>query len=417
MKARFEQPSIYEKISRYTFFLYLFFVFFGTSLPFQPPVEDIEEKGGSNLINQLVFSSLFLLAMIPLWNRRDKAMVLLKSEKWLTLFLFWCFLTLLWSTYPFISFKRLFQIFTAVVVWIAALLYRDESTELIGVFRVVVLLYVIASILSLAAVPGAIDPKSDSWRGLAPSKNHLGQAALVCVLFFFISFKQGGWMRKWIDGIMLGFSLILLFGAKSVTSSLTLFVLALTGGLVWLNERFRTLGIGHFFMMFTLVIGIAFIVVMARFPDEIESLFQLMGKDFSFTGRTDLWAAVFAETREHFLLGTGFGAFWEPTNPAVLDIYREFPWLPNQAHMGYLDILNETGLIGFILFLTMVASYFFRFAGASVKNIWVWFFLAALIINLQESSLFRLNLLTGVVFLFSYLALHYDTITPKRVKQ
>jgi exopolysaccharide production protein ExoQ len=417
MKDRIKQPSVYGKISSFTFFLYLFFVFFGTSMPFQPPVEGIEEKGGSNIVNQMVYSSLFLLAMIPLWRRRSGAVVLLKSEKWLTLFLFWCFLTLLWSAYPFISFKRLFQVYIGVVVCIAALLYRDESIELIGVFRLVVFLYVIVSLLSVAMVPGAIDPKTDTWRGLASSKNHLGQAALVCVLFCFISFKQGGWKRKWMDGIMLGLSLTLLVGARSITSFLTLFLLATTGGVVRMDRKFRTLDIGHFFLVFTIVIGFAFVLLMAQFPNEIESLFQVMGKDLSFTGRTDLWAMVFAEAKEHFLLGAGFGAFWVPTNPPVLDIYRVFIWLPNQAHMGYLDILNETGLIGLLIVLGMVVSYFRRFSKASVKNPWIWFFVATLAINLAESSLFRQNLLTGVLFLFSYLALHYDSITFKRVKQ
>jgi exopolysaccharide production protein ExoQ len=402
---------IYGKIARFAFFLYLFFIFFGTALPFRPPVETIDEKGTSNVVNQIVFTSLFLLGAASLWARREDAAALLKKEKWLTIFLFWCFLSLFWSDYPFVSFKRLFQIYTTVIVILAALIWKGSSRELIDTFRVVVYLYIVASIASVLFVPGAMEPKMPAWRAFAPSKNHLGQATLICTFLCCISLSAGGELkRKLTDIVMLGLSLILLFGAKSVTSTITLFLIFLLWGVLALNKRFQTLGVGNFFLFFAGVAGVVFAVMMSRFPDEIQAFFQFFERDMTFTGRTSLWLAVFEYTKEHLFLGAGIGGFWVVENPAVLKIYQEYVWLPNQAHSGYVDILNETGLVGFMVFGAMVGSFFIRYFRSSLHHPWIWFFLVALITNFQESTIFRLNILTGVLFLFSYLALHYDLL-------
>ena len=412
MTVSAQANPFYGKIAGFAFFMYLFFIFFGTSLPFQPPVEAIDEKGGSSFFNQIVFSSLFLLGTAALWARREDAAALLKKEKWLAIFLFWCLLSLLWSDYPFISFKRLFQIYTTVIVIVAALIWKGSSSELTDTFRAVVYLYIVLSIASVLFVSGAMDPKSPTaWRALAPSKNHLGQAALICTFLCCISLSAGGEMkRKLTDIVMLGLSLILLFGAQSVTSTITLFLLFLLWGVLALNKRFQTLGVGHFFLFFACVAGVVFAVMMSRFPDEIQAFFQFFGRDMTFTGRTSLWLDVFHYTKEHLFLGAGIGGFWIVENPAVLRIYQEYVWMPNQAHSGYVDILNETGLVGFMVFIAMVGGFFIRYFRSSLHHPWIWFFLAALITNFQESTLFRQNVLTGVLFLFSYLALHYDLL-------
>ena len=403
-----DHHSVYRKIVNLSFFIYLFFVFFGTSLPFRPPVENVDQKGTSNIVNQVVFSSLFLIGIVPLWVRRKDVAGLLKYEKWLTLFLLWCFITLLWSDYRFTSFKRLFQIYTTVVICLNALLWNDSSRDIIGSLRTIIYLYVSLSILSVVFIPGAIDPKSLTWRAMAMSKNHLGQAALICTLVLIIDISGNNFKRQCINGIMLIFSLMLIFGSNSLTSILTLFFITILWIVLRMDERFRTLGIGHLYLFLTAFTALAIALVMAQFPEEIEAFLKFFGKDLTLTGRTRLWAAVFQESRHHLLLGTGFAAFWVVSNPAVLDIYSDFLWLPNQAHFGYLDILNETGLIGFILFSLMVFVYLKNLIQFRATHQLSWCFLSVLIINFQETTFFRPNVMTGVILILSYLTLYHD---------
>ena len=112
--------------------------------------------------------------------------------------------------------------------------------------------------------------------------------------------------------------------------------------------------------------------------------------------------------------GCGFGGFWVFDNINLVILYEDYVWLPRQAHMGYLDILNETGLVGLGLFLAMVVAFFKNLLNLGKPFFWKWFLIAALIINFQETTLFRPNILTGVLFIFSYLALYVDLIKHHR---
>jgi O-antigen ligase len=75
-----------------------------------------------------------------------------------------------------------------------------------------------------------------------------------------------------------------------------------------------------------------------------------IGRDFSMTGRVDLWKAIFSVIKERPLLGYGYEAFW--TEFGVKDAYisRFAGWLPGSAHNGFLDIMLELGVAGAIIF-------------------------------------------------------------------
>jgi O-antigen ligase len=89
-------------------------------------------------------------------------------------------------------------------------------------------------------------------------------------------------------------------------------------------------------------------------------------------------------------------------------LYKEFPWFPNQAHLGYLDIFNETGLIGLLLFVFMVFSYFLNLLKVGKAHFWKWFVICVLLLNFSESTFITPHKLTGVLFIYSYLALFTD---------
>jgi len=111
------------------------------------------------------------------------------------------------------------------------------------------------------------------------------------------------------------------------------------------------------------------------------------------------------EINKHLYLGTGYQGYWVVDNNSVLLLYNKYIWLPQQSHNGYLDIINETGLIGFIIFLGMIVNYFVNLTGLKKVHVWKWFILPTLLINFTESTLFRPGIITGTFFIFSYLAL------------
>ena len=410
--------TAYEHIARYSFIAFLFFTFFGTSMPFKESVTDVDNIGTSNIINQLVFSILFLASSISLIPQRKRLVLLLKREKFLSLFLLWCLLSVFWSDFSFVSFKRLFQIFVAVSVSFAVLLHTDSLDEVLHYFKLILAPYVIISILSVLLIPGAVDAKFDTWRGLTPTKNNLGQAGLVCVILWFNLFRQEQVYRKKVFSfLMVLLSAALLLGSQSGTSLITFTALiSLTTMILILNNVFQSLTVSRFLAFLIIFSAVAMFGIAIHFaPDLLLTLPDLIGKDITFTGRVDLWIDIFEEAQNHFFTGCGYAGFWVVENVDLLILYEKYVWLPNQSHSGYIDILNETGIIGLTLLFLMIIFYYKNLFNLKVQHFWKWFILATLMINLQETTFFRPRHLIGTLFIFSYLALYIQLI-PKRNK-
>lgn len=409
------EVSIYTKLARITFLLYMFFIFFGTSLPFRDRPSSIEEISTSNTINQIVFTLLFLMSVLCLIPRGRELSAFIVREKFLSIFLFWCLLSVCWSEFSFVSFKRLFQIFTTVSVTLALFLNIRTPDDSLKYLKYILLAYIPITYLAIAFVPGAIDPQHATWRGLTVGKNYLGQAAIVCALIWFYAFQTGSFLSRTVSFVMLILSIILLFGSTSMTAILTFFILVFGGALSSIDRIFRPLGIGSFFS--TMIIFFSFSLLLVAYfwaSDLFDSGFVLIGKDSTFTGRTELWGDLFNEAKKHLLVGRGFSGFWVVENENLTLLYEKYVWLPNEAHLGYLDILIETGLIGLVLLLLMIFFYFKNLVKLNTSHFWKWLFIAALIVNFQESTLFRQNVLTGVLFNYAYLALYAEIIYRRK---
>ena len=81
----------------------------------------------------------------------------------------------------------------------------------------------------------------------------------------------------------------------------------------------------------------------------------------SLNGRTMLWKLALADVRPNWMLGQGFGAFWDVRR---LDMFREQAGMRVwNCHSTPVEILVRSGAIGTVLFLaTMVAALLPRWA-------------------------------------------------------
>ena len=341
-------------------------------------------------------------------------LLLVRKEKFLTIFLSYCLLSIFWSGFKFVLFKRLFQVLTSVTVCTAFLLHVRSTKSILKFFKYILTLYIPLSLISILLFPGATDPETMTWRGLAPSKNHLGQASLISTVAWVGTFSYGNLKEKFLSLIMMVLSLVLLMGSMSMTSILALFIMAVMAAIFWFNTRFRSLNVGHTFVLLTAIFSLlTAITTFILEPNLYHRITDYLGKDVTFTGRIELWADIFNEARKHLAIGCGFASFWVIENVDLLNLYADYTWFPNQAHMGYLDLLNETGLVGLFLFCLMIVFYFVTLANQNQSHFWKWFMVCSLLINFQETTLFRQNVLTGVMFIFSYLALYIEVICPR----
>ncbi len=109
--------------------------------------------------------------------------------------------------------------------------------------------------------------------------------------------------------------------------------------------RFLNLGNTTVLQSFIVYLSAEFLIVFAR----VQNLFSfiivdLLGKDLTFTGRTDVWSNSIKRIFDHILIG--HGDMNQMTEYLVLgDVY---------CHNGFLEILFRGGIIHLILFIVLI---------------------------------------------------------------
>lgn len=408
--------SFFWYLAQISFALFLFFIFFGTSAPFKADIIDAEDLATSNPVRQFVFSVIYFLSLIsltPVWNKVFK---IVKQEKFLAVFFLWTLLSIIWSGSPDVTFKRWIQIFGSYMVIISIFVHSESVEDILKFFRIILLIYIPISFISVLAIPGAtMSYQGESaWRGLAAHKNGFGQISLVSSLFWLFALRNHKSKFKWKEYSMFFISLILLIGSKSSTSIITFFIIGLVIFFVNIKEKFSINGIGKWLLYFLCLFFVVCLIFAAiLFPSVLDSFFNLTGKDPTFTGRTDLWTDVLSIVSKKIIWGIGYGAFWVPNSAQLNYIYQIYIWLPQQSHNGYIDIIIETGLIGLSIFASMLIAYFYRNSKWQIENFWKYFIIAAIILNFQESSLFRTTSMVGILFTFSYLIQSFEIVNKK----
>jgi O-antigen ligase len=89
------------------------------------------------------------------------------------------------------------------------------------------------------------------------------------------------------------------------------------------------------------------LVVAVAAPD---TFLEMIGKDPTLTGRTEIWAYVIQDISMKPWLGWGYYVFWLQTNPYSVEISDVVHWTVPNAHNGLLEFLLDVGVFGTALF-------------------------------------------------------------------
>jgi len=125
-----------------------------------------------------------------------------------------------------------------------------------------------------------------------------------------------------------------------------------------------------------------------------------LGKDPTLTGRTDVWKVIIPMNPDP-LLGAGFESFW--LGARLKRLWDSFPWKPNEAHNGYIEVYLNLGWVGLSLFGVVIVSGYRKIArglsqdpeGASLR---LAFLVVAVVYSLTEAG-FRIFTPMWMVFL------------------
>lgn len=312
-------------------------------------------------------------------------------------------LSIFWSIFPEVSFKRYFQIITFYLSIVSFLIYFPSVTDLTKLLKPIVYSYILVTLIVVLTIPDAKDPAFGTWRGLTSHKNSLGQIGIILSIFTLIFLSMEVNLKKRVIGFffLLFFLIIITIGTVSSTSIVSLFIILTFSGIFYLKIKlFGPIGLNYFLSFFLMISGIIVILIIfmfiPNFPDFIEGIF---GKDDAFYDRGKLWKFMLWEISNHPIWGCGFQGFWVIENPKVQLLYRTFIWLPIQAHNGYFDLINEIGIIGLLLLLAVIVNYLVISYKRGRIELWVYFLINPLIISLTESTLFR-PVNNSTIFLF-----------------
>jgi O-antigen ligase len=208
--------------------------------------------------------------------------------------------------------------------------------------------------------------------------------------------------------------LLLLIGANSAASiiiALALGIFAPT--VVWARSKYA--GRPRFLVVVALC-SLAIIAVLSTVGEE--AVLDAVGKDATFTGRTDVWQFSVDAIRERPLLGYGYKVFWL-NNGAADPTGRTTTWATG-AHNGLIDIGLDLGLTGILVAIIFVAvairnSLRFFWTGRDLPTSWPLFvFFSFVLTNVTEGKIASYYDVSWVVVVaaFYYTAEPTERCTP-----
>lgn len=312
------------------------------------------EASASNSINQ-VFWLLMLAGSIFVGRRLSWPAV--ARDLWpVAAYLLWSAATLLWAVAPDIVFRRLLLQVCVVGAVVFSVYATDRPEDVHATLLRVVFAALVVNVLAIGLRP----PTPLGHAGIYFQKNELGLFAALAFIVCLTGVGLKGSLRA-MALVGLPVALVLLVLSQSKTSLLLAGLVPAIGlGSALLA---RLTGLPAAFLGATITALLIPPVLIAveiggwTSGDILQSLFG----DRTFTGRTDIWAFAWDQILQRPLVGHGFNGFWGiGENSAATHSTSDLIASILQAHNGYLDILLETGAVGFAIVLALFVTVALR---------------------------------------------------------
>ena len=386
-------------------------------------------------LDRWLLTLLVAAGVIVLVTRARPVATILSANAPVLLFFLYCLVSIYWSDFPAVAFKRWIKALGDLTMILIVLTEREPNIAVRRLICRVGFLLIPLSILLAKYYPylGRVYYSHLGTFlnvGVATGKNELG---IVCFLFGAGSFWRFVQALRGTDahrtshliahGVVLAATVWLFKMAQSLTSLACflmaisiIFVTSLRSSPAHQGVYFRTSAVEQFaiaalrvvrapVVKHLLVAALLFSSAAVLFLHVGSGLMETMGRDATLTGRTGVWQVVL-DRKGNAFFGTGFESFW--LGPRLEEIWRIFWWHPNEAHNGYLELFLNLGLVGItLLALVLFAGYrdivrTFR-RDPDTGSVRLAYFVTALAYNFTESAI-RIMHPVWIFFLLSAIA-------------
>lgn len=367
--------------------------------------------GEGSVLRQLAFSGVYIAAMTAARVAANPSRLFpLPMSLGLTLLWFW--LSLIWAIDPDIAIRRLL-LTTMIVLTVFSMVDILGYARTILIFREMMIVILVANFLSVILLPSVgihqqldvegfgLDPELiGNWKGLLTQKNFAGAICALTIIVFLFDARS---IKTWIRWAVIIASAFFLFKTHAKTS-LGMIFLAIGTGWVFqaYNPKFRPLLLPALLGALLVIVGLAI-----AFWSDVEAVFS---RPDAFTGRVHIWSTLIAYWKDHWLLGSGYGSFWNigGNRTPIFHYVKETDWVALVAigHNGYVDLLAQTGLPGLVLvILSTVIIPFANLASpripGSQRGLLASFLIFCVGHNLTETSVLDRDSIVGILMMFT----------------
>ncbi len=196
------------------------------------------------------------------------------------------------------------------------------------------------------------------WRGLFTNKNQLGWVSGLTLIIAMSIIDRKTWKLSVFTALVA--SICLIFSSSKGALLAALFTIGYVYALVWLAPRVTT-GFGVFAT--TTILFLAGVFAFLLLPYVLE----MLGRDATLTGRTDVWHTYFTAMVRTPWLGEGAGSYTSLSS-LTLPLAQRLASLgiivtPHNIFLGVLGDMGLFGLVAFIgmhLYLTLTRPFLYQ---------------------------------------------------------
>ncbi len=357
-------------------------------------VQTTIEQGNPYDRNLLLF--LGALAAIILIKRKFPIITMLKSNWIVTLIITYMLISVVWSQYPAISFRRWGREAIAIIIALLLVSENDPPRILTSAIKKSIYCSIPLSLLLIKYYPeygrsyhrwtGEVE-----WSGIAHTKNSLAMLCSITILFLLWSFSWA--MKKskafssnktfLIDLSILALGAYLMMGPRHTLTYSATSLLALIAGIFIMFSLIialkKEMNVKKTFLISAIIIISTGIIMPFTGKLPSKTFPRLLKRSETLTDRTQIWNSLVPYAEKNILLGYGYGGFWTTELRSQID---------SHAHNGYLDTILDLGLVGLFLFIFFILKMIIKNTEGLKNTFYISFFLLplAFIIILRSIS-------------------------------
>jgi len=341
-----------------------------------------------------------LAALVALTRKGAKAGSILRQNTLILVYFSFCLASVLWSDFPFVTFKRWIKALGDVEMVLIILAESDPFAALRHILTRMGFFLFPLSILFIRFYPQLGRRPTNSWTqepvGVTQQKNELGIMCMMYGIFFLWMLLSvyrerklpGRWRHMLAYGTIIAMSAYLLSQCNSTTSIVGF---ASSAGVLWLTSR-RSVRPA---LVHLAVLGVLGVSVIALFFDPGGGMVESLGKDPGLTGRKEIWALVLS-LHTNPLIGTGFETFWLGSRLEFMH-HALVNQIINEAHNGWIEVYLNLGWVGVCFIALLVATGYKRITSYIRQEpengcLFIGFLLCTLFYSFSEAGFRYLNI-------------------------